>query len=133
MGRKGRAELALCYILAPVSQTDLMCPPADVFLAGDASEYAAGLAVAPIDERTAREMYRHRERRGWWAPLHTKVRSYLVSIGVLPGEEVGGPVRFREEKGDPEKIVVAPTMLDNQTGGEGKPFWGERYWFGELM
>ena len=40
---------------------------------------------------------------------------------------------MKEGSLDPEKIVLPPSQFDHADPGEGKPFWGERYWFGELM
>ena len=60
--------------------------------------------------------------------MHSRTRSYLVSAGALPAEEVGLEVTVREAPGDKKKRLVAPSRGSEATSDD-RPFWQERRWF----
>ena len=82
-----RDELALLAVLSPLMETNLRAPVAACVHTSDASPTGAGGTVAPLLGEAAREMWRHRERRGFAAVLEQYEALYQKATGR---EEVAG-------------------------------------------
>ncbi len=76
-----RDELALLSVLSPLMETNLRAPVAARVHTSDASPAGAGGTVAPLQGEAAKEMWRHRERRGFAAVLEQYEALYRKATG----------------------------------------------------
>ena len=76
-----RDELALLSVLAPLMETNLRAAVQPQLYTCDASPDGAGGTVTGLSEQVARELWRHRERRGFAAALEQYEALYLKATG----------------------------------------------------
>ncbi len=111
-----KTELILYCVLAPLMVSDLGVSPSPFGLCSDASEFCAGgTRTKSWCPRVIRELYRHRERRGWWAPLTSRLREFLRSSGLVVSDPDSG------------------ADLDPSIPPREKPWWGVRVWLVDLV
>ena len=67
-----RAELKMIAVLAPTAVTNLAAEWSADLVASDASPFAEGAARAPVPPALARELWRHRDKRG----AYTRIRGH---------------------------------------------------------
>ena len=76
-----RDELTLLSVLAPLMETNLRAQVLPQLYTCDASPDGAGGTVTGLSEPVARELWRHRERRGFAAALEQYAALYLKATG----------------------------------------------------
>lgn len=117
------AELFLAVVLSVLALSDLRCPPAEFLYAGEASPGAPGLAKMKVSPQLARELYRRRERKGWWPPMSTRLRSFLEEKQIVDAVELPE---------DPAYSLSLQMLLEEEDVVARKPSWGRREWVVDL-
>ena len=75
-----RTEYLITCVLSPLAQA---CPRSGVGVMSDASPFAMGGTVTPVSFSESRDLWRHRERRGWWAPMSSRLSEFLFIKGLF--------------------------------------------------
>ncbi|CAK0885398.1 unnamed protein product [Prorocentrum cordatum] len=77
LGAGARQELMLLAMLAPALVTNLKAKVAPRVVCSDASHLNVAAVVADVEQPIVREIWRHRDQRGWYTQLNCKEVAYI--------------------------------------------------------
>jgi hypothetical protein len=77
LGAGARQELMLLSMLAPTFVTNLKAQVASRVVCSDASHLCMASVVADVAQPIVREIWRHRDQRGWYTQLNSKEVAYI--------------------------------------------------------